>query len=631
MERKLTAILCADVHGYSRLMGDDEEATLRTLSACRKITDSLIERHHGRFVNSAGDSVLAEFASVVEAVNCAVEIQNALTAENANSPSERRMEFRIGVNLGDVMVEDAQIYGDGVNVAARLQSLAEPGGICISGTAHDQVRDRLALAYEDAGEQAVKNIARPVHVWRVVPDGRPVPARLGRKYWRRGVLSLTGLAIAAGTFLLVEHLSLKPPHTSASIAPLEKPALTPPNLPSIAVLPFTNLSGDPQQEYFSDGISAQLIDDLSRIPRLVVIARNSSFAYKGKSIREQDVGKQLGVKYLLEGTVHKANDRVRIGVALVDSSSGTEMWSARYDRPLKDVLAVQDEIVRRVVTTVGLIVAADQKNAPHWWPAPPTDNLEAFDDLLRAAQYSSRYTKDDNARQRWWTEKAIELDQKFADAYTSLGWTYFFDAYFQWTGDLRANIERSIELAQKALVLDDSNCGALALLTNDDQFQGRFDRAVAEGERAVSINPNCSMAYAFLAVALNGLGKPAEALRAIENAMQLDPAGHDFYASVTGGAYILMGHYQEALPYLQRAVAGSPNFLWAHLDLAIAYAELGRDHDAHAEASEVMRISPGYVLPFPEKGPDSAVPFLAGKDLALQRRFDADLRRAGLK
>jgi adenylate cyclase len=443
-------------------------------------------------------------------------------------------------------------------------------------------------------------------------------------------LSLTGLAIAIGTIVLVQHLSLKPPRTSASIRPQEKPALPLPSIPSIAVLPFTSLSGDPQQEYFSDGIGAQLIDDLSRIPRLFVIARNSSFAYKGKAIREQDVGKELGVKYLLEGTVHKANDRVRIGVELVDSGSGAEIWSARYDRPFKDIFAIQDEIVRRVATTVGLIVATNQLNAPHWW-TPQTDNLEAYDDLMHAAQYSSRYTRDDNARQRWWSEKAIELDPKSADAYGSLGWTYFFDAYFQWTGDPATNIERSIEMAQKALLLDDSSCGALALLSNDYQYQREFDRAIAEGERAVTVNPNCSMAYAFLAVALNSAGKPADGLRALENAMHLDPAGHDFYSSAAGGAYILMGHYQEAIPYLQRAVAGSPNFLWAHLDLAIAYAELGRDRDAHAEAGEVMRINPSYVLPSPEKGPYSAVPYLAGNDTVLQRRFEADLRKAGLK
>ena len=290
VERKLTAILCADVYGYSRLMGGDEEATLVTLTAHRKIIDSLIEQHHGRFVNSAGDSVLAEFASVVEAVNCAVDIQTALKAENAKLPPERRMEFRIGVNLGDVMVEGDQIYGDGINVAARLESLADPGGICISGTVHEQVRDKLALGYEDNGEQTVKNIARPVHVWRVLLNGTTPhreTRRIPRRYWRGGALSLTGLAIIVGTIVLVQHVSLKPPRTHASVPPQEKPALPLPSIPSIAVLPFTNLSGDPEQEYFSDGITDQLIDDLSRLPGLFVIARNSSFAYKGKSVKEQ--------------------------------------------------------------------------------------------------------------------------------------------------------------------------------------------------------------------------------------------------------------------------------------------------------------------------------------------------------
>src|SRR5712691_6010138 len=334
MERKLTAILCADVYGYSRLMGEDEEATLRTLSACRRITDSLIERHHGRFVNSAGDSVLADFASVVEAVNCAVEIQGALNAENANLPPERRMEFRIGVNLGDVMVEGEQIYGEGVNVAARLESLADPGGICISGTIHEQVRDKLALAYEDAGEQAVKNIARPVHVWRVLLEGTASPRetrRLRRMYWRGGLLSLTALAIAVGTFILVQHLSLKPLRTPASIAPPEKLALPLPNMPSIAVLPFTNMSGDPQQQYFSDGITDDIITALSRLPGLLVIARTSTFIYKGKAVRVQDVSRELGVQYVLEGSVRKAGNQVRITAQLVDATTGDHLWAEHYD------------------------------------------------------------------------------------------------------------------------------------------------------------------------------------------------------------------------------------------------------------------------------------------------------------
>jgi adenylate cyclase len=625
MERKLTAILCADVYGYSRLMGADEEATLRTLSSHRKIIDGLIERHHGRFVNSAGDSVLAEFASVVEAVNCAVEIQNALTAENANSPPERRMEFRIGVNLGDVMVEDEQIYGDGVNVAARLENLADPGGICISGTVYEQVRDKLALDCEDQGEQTVKNIARPVHVWRMLLDGTPPPTRvLRQRYLRRGVLSLIGLAIAVGTFILVQHLSLKPPRTSASIPSPERPALALPSIPSIAVLPFTNLSGDPQQEYFSDGISEQLINELSRLPGLFVIARNSSFAYKGKAIKEHEVGRELGVRYVLEGSIHKAADQLRIGVELVDTTSGTEMWTARYDRPLKDIFAVQDEIVRKVVTTLGLVFKLDQLNVPHWSNlGQPTDNLEAYDDSIRANQYLWRLTKDDNARSRQWSEKAIALAPRYANAYGSLGWSYFFDSYFRWSENPKASMEHSTELAQKALVLDDSHCGALALLTNDDQFQGRFVQAVAEGERAVSINPNCSMGFDFLATALNAVGKPGEALSAIEKAERLDPAGRDFFAGAVGRAYLLMGRYQDAIPALQRHVGAYPNALWAHLDLAIAYTELDRDHDAREEAAEVIRISPHYILLPPEKG--------LYKDVTLNRRFNDDLRKAGLK
>ena len=436
MERKLSAILCADVYGYSRLMDEDEEATLRTLTSHRKLIDSQIENHRGRFVNSAGDSVLAEFASVVEAVNCAVAIQTALKSENLSLPPERRMEFRIGVNSGDVMVEGEQIYGDGVNVAARLESLADPGGICISGTVHEQVRDRLTLAYEDRGEQAVKNIARPVRVWRVLRDeaapSRGQMRRTTRRYWRGSVLSLAGIAIIAATFVLVQHLSLRQQSTHASIPAPPKPALSLPSIPSIAVLPFANLSGDPQQEYFCDGISDQLISELSRLPGLFVIARNSSFAYKGKAIRERAVGKELGVRYVLEGHVLKSPGRVRIGVELVDASTSSEMWTQEFDRPLKDIFRVQDEILRRVVTTLGLIFKLDQLNAPHWW-TQPTDNLEAYDDELRAIEHTWRFTKDDNAGARQWSEKAIELDSKFAHAYASLGWSYFFDSYFRWS------------------------------------------------------------------------------------------------------------------------------------------------------------------------------------------------------
>jgi adenylate cyclase len=627
VERKLTAILCADVYGYSRLMGEDEEATLRTLTSHRKLIDSQIEQHHGRFVNSAGDSVLAEFASVVEAVNCAVDIQTRLKAENASISPERRMEFRIGVNLGDVMVEGTQIYGDGVNVAARLESLAEPGGICISNTVHDQVSTKLALAYADLGEQAVKNIAKPVRVFRVLLNGAPAVLPLGtqlipRKYVRRGVLTLTGVAIVIAMIVLVQHVSLKPPRTSASIPPEEKPALPLPDMPSIAVLPFTNQSSDPQEEYFSDGISDQLISDLSRLPGLFVIARTSSFTYKNKAARAQDIGREFGVKYVLEGSVRKAPDRVRIGVELVDAGSGTEMWTQRFDRPLKDIFALQDEIVAKVVTTLGLIIKLDRTK--HWeGGAPRSNNLEAFDDYLRAAEYYWRMTKNDNKRARQWLEKAIELDPNFAGAYAFLGGICGIDAVNGWSQNPQADKERSSELVQKALALDDSNSLALAMLSYVDWMQRRFDQAVAEGERAVAINPNSAQGYQSLADALNVSGKPQEAIRAAEKAIRLDPAHRDFYAYDIGLAYLEMGRYQEAIPIYERVLATSPNYLYAHLDLVIAYEELGRHQDARAEAAAVMRISPQLVLPPPEKS--------LLKDVALNKRFDSDLHKAGLK
>src|SRR5713101_1153869 len=306
-------------------MGEDEEATLRTLSSHRKLIDSLIEQHHGRFVNSAGDSVLAEFASVVNAVQCAVDIQTTLNAENANLPPSRWMEFRIGVNLGDVMVDGEQIYGDGVNVAARLESLAEPGRICISATVHEQVRDKLALSYDDAGEQVVKNIARPVRVFRVLSEpaigGRLSTStqRAPRKYMRRGIFSLAGLAILAAVIVFVQHLSLRPPTTTASIPPAQSPALTLPDKPSIAVLPFANMSGDREQEYFADGMVEEIITALSRIRWLFVIARNSSFTYEGQAIDVKQVGRELGVRYVLEGSVRKAGQRVRITGQLIDA------------------------------------------------------------------------------------------------------------------------------------------------------------------------------------------------------------------------------------------------------------------------------------------------------------------------
>jgi adenylate cyclase len=631
LERKLTAILCADVFGYSRLMGEDEEATLRTLSSHRKLIDSLIERHHGRFVNSAGDSVLAEFASVVNAVQCAVEIQNTLKAENTSLPPDRRMEFRIGVNLGDVMVDGEQIYGDGVNVAARLESLADPSGICISGIVHDQVRDKLALGYQDLGEQEVKNIARPVRVFRVMLEGGAATRTTTkakepslRKHWRGGVFSLAGLALIAAVIIFVQHLSLRPPTLSASIPSVQTPALTLPDKPSIAVLPFTNMSGDRDQEYFSDGITDDLTTALSRLPDMFVIARTSTFTYKGKAAKVQDVSRELGVKYILEGSVRKEANQVRITAQLVDATTGDHLWAEHYDRPLKDIFSLQDEIVRRIVTTLKLQLPLDMQ-----WRGYPvaqhTDNPEAYDDYLRGVEYSLALSAEGMLKARQMLEKAIELDPAYTDAYSWLGYTYFWSWYSQYSGDDPELLDRAIGLEQKAIALDEAHAYlAHTNLCRLYPFKRRYDQAVTECQRAIELAPSFVYAYFSLAEALNRSGKPREAIGFVESDERIDPRNRGLYELDRGAAYILMGRYAEAIPIFKAYFVSYPHIMWAHVWQAVAYAELGRWEEARAEAPEIMRISPGFAL----KGERERMSL---RDRALEERYISDLRRAGLK
>lgn len=436
MERKLTAILCADVHAYSRLMGDDEEATFRTLASHRKIIDALIEQHHGRFVNSAGDSVLAEFASVVNAVQCAVDIQTALKTENASLPAERRMEFRIGVNLGDVIAEGEQIYGDGVNVAARLESLAEPGGICISHTVHDHIGNKLALTCDDLGLQSFKNIAKPVRVFRVLllPGGPILKKAATRKLLQRGLLALGGAAIIATATVLVQHVSLRPQPTHASIQPPHSSLLELPREPSIAVLPFANLSGDAKQEYFSDGVTDYLINELSRLPGVFVIARNSSFVYKNKAVSVPQIGRELGVRLVLEGSVLREGTQVRISAELANASSGANIWAVRLDRPLQDIFAMQDQVVSKIVTTINLMFQLHG----HGVPIPPVpkfstpSNLDAFDYFLRGLEYQYSFTKEGNEKAGEMYERAIKLEPEYLNAYVGLGFVYWLS--WGWDG-----------------------------------------------------------------------------------------------------------------------------------------------------------------------------------------------------
>jgi adenylate cyclase len=537
------------------------------------------------------------------------------------------MEFRIGVNLGDVMVEGEQIYGDGVNVAARLESLAEPGGICISDTVHAQVRDKLALGYEDAGEQQVKNIARPVRVWRVLTEpstGARLSTRTQRvphRYLRRGIFSIAGLAIIVATVVIVQHLSLRPPTPSASIPPTQPPALPLPDKPSIAVLPFTNMSDDPKQEYFSDGITDDLTTALSRLPDLFVIARTSAFTYKGKAAKVQDISKQLGVKYVLEGSVRKADNQVRITAQLVDATTGDHLWAEHYDRALRDIFSLQDEIVRKIVTTLNLQLAVSGQGL---LVTKRTDNLEAYDYFLRGIEFFlfGNPTKETNEKARQMFQKAIELDPKYSDAYALLGYVLWVNLYSQWSHDPHG-LDRALQLEQQSIALDNSNAFAYAIMSQAYLGTKQYDLSITAAERALAFDPNSAPGYAAIALALAYSGKPTKAVVAAHEAMRLDPHHRDAYSLNEGVAYTLMGSYQEAITPLKSYQARYSHFILPHLYLIACYVELGRNEEARSEAAEVMRINPQFSLAVQKQ--------LTAIKEPLRDRLYGDMAKAGLK
>ncbi|HEV8711751.1 MAG TPA: adenylate/guanylate cyclase domain-containing protein [Candidatus Binatia bacterium] len=650
--RKLAAILNADVKGFSRLMDEDEEATLHVLTAYREIIDTLIHQHHGRIVGTAGDSVLAEFASVIDAVRCAVEIQQQLKARNADLPVHRRMEFRIGINLGDVMVEGEQIYGDGVNVAARLQSLADAGSIFIAGTVYDQVENKLALTYEYLGEQQVKNIARPVRTYRVMlevpsplvgegqgegatgrasivttphPNLPPQGGKESRDKRRAGIAHLrwivAGLMLIVASVVALRYLSRLPLSTQDSaLRTAAAPAALPlPDKPSIIVLPFVNLSGDPEQEYFSDGITEDLTSALSRLSGLFVISRNTAFFYKGKAVKIPDLSKELGVQYVLEGSVRKADGQVRITAQLIDATQDRHLWSERYERPLKEIFALQDGIVQRMVTTLKLQLTLWEQG---FLVRKSTDNLEAYDTFLRGVEYVYRTTQEANAQARQMYEKALELDPQYAAAYAALGWTYFLDWFMQWSPDPQ-NLEQALTLGQKAIALDDSLSLAHRLIGEVYLRKKQHDQARAEVERALALDPNDADGYRDLGLILFYTGPVQEGLRMVEQAMRLNPHSR-VYLVTLGWGYYWTGRYEEAIATFKRVVTHYPNLLIAHTGLATTYGALGQEEGARTEAAEILRLSPNFSL---EVVGQRAL----YKDPAVAERLLNDLRKAGLK
>ena len=621
--RKLTAILSADVKGYSRLMGEDEESTIRTITVYREVIAAIVQKHRGRVVDSPGDNILAEFASVLAATQGAVEIQEELKLRNAELPDDRKMEFRIGVNLGDVVHEQERIYGDGVNVAARVESLADAGGICVSGTVFEHIENKLPLGYEYLGEQSVKNISKPVRVYKILTDPEAVGKVIGvetvepRKGQRVALVVAIVLLLVTGGVIYWRAAS--PP---VEVASVKKMAFPLPDKPSIAVLPFTNMSDDPKQEYFSDGLTDQIITGLSKVPHLFLIARNSTFTYKGKPVKVQKVAEDLGVKYVLEGSVQKTADRIRITAQLIDATTGHHLWSERYDREPGDIFAIQDDITMEIMKAMQVKLSRGEQ--ARLVVKHETTNLAAYEKSQEARAYILRFTREDVAQARQLLEEAITLDPGFAGAYAYLGWTHFFDARFGWTESRAKSAKMAFEYAQKALEMEDSLEYARTLLSAVYLVKRQYEKAIVEAERAVVLNTNSALALGTLAGALGCSGRWEESIIYFKKSMRLDPFPRINYLNWLGRAYFMTGQYDEAILASKKALDRNPNYLPAHAFLAASYSSLGREAEANAAAEEVLRINPKFSLEHFSK----TIPFKNQSDT--DHLINA-LRKAGLK
>jgi adenylate cyclase len=566
LKRKLAAIFSADVVAYSRLMEDNEETTIQTLNIYRNSMSTLIQQHGGRVVDTAGDNLMAEFSSIINAVKCAVEIQKEMRKRNAVLPENRRMLFRVGVNLGDIVEENDRIYGDGVNIAARLEGLAEAGGICISRTAFNHVKNKLELGYEYLGEHSVKNISGPVHVYRVLMEPESAGKVIGEK-------------------------RKKPASSEEMTFPL-------PEKPSIAVLPFDNMSPDTEQDYFSDGLTDHIIFALSKVNDLIVIARNSTFTYKGKPVKVQQVAEEMGVRYVLEGGVQKAEDKLRITVQLIDALKGYHLWSESYDRKAKDIFALQDEITMKVVKAMRVKLTSGEQAR---MVTKGTENLKAYLKYLEAAEPLYLYTKEANARAKQLLEEAIALDPEFSNAYSVLGNCHWFDVFLGWTKSPPKSIKKAFELAQKALSLDDSLAQPNEIISRIYILQKKYEDAISEAQLGVEKEPNGCWIVWNLGWVLRSAGRPEEGIQWMEKSTRLNPIPNNAIFDTMGRAYFLAGRYEEAVARYKMAIKLNPDYRDAHVGLAATYAVLDRKEEACTEVSEILRIEPNFSIKKYEK------------------------------
>jgi adenylate cyclase len=553
INRRLAAVLAADVVGYSRLMAADEAGTLAALKRHREaIFDPAVIAHNGRIVKLIGDGVIAEFGSVVDAVNCALSVQRSGTSTPSQSASQPAIVVRIGINLGDVIIEGDDIYGDGVNIAARLEPLAEPGGICVSSIVNESVGNRIDVRFQDSGDINVKNIDRPIRIWK----------------WQPGATIPTTPRSAAA----------KPEPNAAA---------------SIAVLPFTNMSGDPEQEYFSDGISEDIITDLSKIAGLTVIARNSSFTYKGRSVDIREVGKELGVRSVLEGSIRRASNRVRITAQLIDATNGAHLWADRYDRDLTDIFEVQDDVTRRIVDAlkVTLSPAENMRLADSGTP-----NIEAYDCYLRGREVMAVNPKN---RERFeqstkFFMKALELDPSYSQAYAGLSMAYGLDYQNRWSDNPDSSLGLAKHNAEQAIEKNSNDPYARLVASWTAILEKDLDRAKSEADIALSLNPNYSGAYLILGHIQTLSGRPLEAIPALERATRLDPAFRSTHLHFLGMAYLLTGKYETAAALLRERILLMPGTDFSRVLLASALGYLGDGDEARRIWKELKEINPNY-------------------------------------
>jgi len=576
--RKLTTILAADVEGYTRLMRADEEATLKTLGEYRDVIDGLIARHEGRVFSTGGDSVLAEFGSVVEAVRCAISCQEEISSRNAELADDRKLIFRIGINVGDVMIRDGDLFGDGVNVAARLEGLAEPGGVCISGSVFEQIKHKLSLGFEDIGPQEVKNIAEPVSAYRLVP----------------------GQVEASGTVA---------PTDAGEPLPLA-------DKPSVAILPFDNMSSDPEQVFFAEGIAEDIITELSKFHSLFVISRNSSFAFKGQALEVKEIGRRLGVRYVVEGSVRRAGNRVRITAQLIDAVEDTHLWAERYDRDLEDIFAVQDEVTHAIVTTIEPHLADTERLRAR---RKPPDSLDAWASYQRGLWHLYQYTAKDNAQGIAFMERAVVLDPDFAPAHAGLAFALYYHVMLGFSDDREAYLNRAQEEGKRAVMLDASDPYAHVALSRSYTIRGEHDTAIQHCDRAISLNPSYSVAHFCRGHSLWMSGRAEEALPSNAEAMRLSPHDPIMWGVMASRsiALTLLGRYEEGLDWARRALQQPNAELIASVAELCALGHLGRTGEAEVALARARKFKPdvttGFVdLVLPITDPDCHMLFVDG-------------------